>query len=537
MKNQRLFLLLFLFFSLSGYSQVWKTYPYTPTGSLISFSKDEGRHPNEESEWWYTTGHVTGETTGTNYSYMLSYFYRPALGYDGFRILNITNDDTGEHFFDTQPVKFDILSIAALNIKVSNSPLKKTEIWKNKSDASDQNIPFEYVLEASSADTGINLEYKTMKHPLILGDDGKFDLGLNSYTYYYSQTKNNATGSITFNGVTENVTGISWIDRQYGTFNGRDDEEYEWFSIQLSNGMDINIWNLFTEENKIPDNLKFRILSAYVNENTQFTTNDFKLERLAFHYTPDQQKCYSKKWHLTSNTNNINLIISVLHDDSEVQLPFRFYEGATSITGTVNGITVTGKGFSELLHSYEKPDISITHPSNGTFDSADNIIWDVNNLDEGNPLFFDVSYSIDNKQSFKTIAEKISNPFYHWENPDITTGESIWFKITAYSIDKTLTNSVISSASSDFILPVDLFNKDGINVYPNPSSKELLIHLNQNYAILTYQIIDLNGKILLNKKENNVSMFKIDTHNFKPGMYFLKLSSDNKTMQTKFLVQ
>ena len=537
MNLQKFLFFFFLFTYTYSNAQDWKTYPYTPTGSLISFSVDEGRHQTEETEWWYTTGHVIGNTTGNKYSYMLTYFYSPALGYDGFRIFNVTNDDTGENLFDTQPVKYDILSTTSLDIKASNYPLKQSEMWKNKVDTDNKTIPFEYVLSASSDNAEINLEYETIKRPLILGGDGKFDQGSSSYTYYYSQTKNNVIGSITFKGTKEDVTGTSWIDRQYGSFNGRSDEKYEWMSIQLSNGMDINLWNLFTSENEIPDSLNFRILSAYVDENTQYTTKDFNLERLEFEYTIDLIKCYSKKWRLTSNINNIDLVITVLHDDSEVQLPFRFYEGSTSIAGTVDGVPVTGQGFAELLHTYEEPDVNFTHPIEGSFNSSENITWNVNNSDEGNPLFFDVSYSIDNKQTFKTIAEGISDTHYLWENPDISTGENIWFKITAYSVDKTLLNSIISPSSSSFTLPVQLFKKNDLTLYPNPSNKKFLIKLPQNISDLNYQIFDMNGKIIIDKKEKNTTILEIETQYFNPGLYFIKLNYDNKTMQTKFLVK
>lgn len=536
MKFQNYFFILFLFLFAYSYGQEWKTYPYTPTGSLISFSKDEGQHTSEPIEWWYSTGHVTGKSTNTNYSYMMSYFVYPYLGFDGFRIFNVTNDDTGEKYFSTSPIKYDILKKDELHIQVSSSFIPKIEIWKNKIDGNNKIIPFEYTLNASSNKVEIELEYVTKKRPLILGDDGKFDQGLSSYTYYYSQTKNDVSGKIILNGITEEITGSSWVDRQYGTFNPLEDEQYEWFSIQLSNGMDINIWNLFTNDNQIPDNLNYRILSAYVDENTQYTTKDFHIERLKFHFTSDNERCYSQKWRLTSEKNKLDLIIETLHKDSEVQLPFKFYEGSTSITGTVNGLAVTGQGFAELLHTYKEPDINFTHPIDGSFNSSDHITWNVNNSDEGNPLFFDVSYSIDNKQTFKTIAEGISDTFYHWNNPDITTGENIWFKITAYSIDKTLLNSIISTNSS-FTLPVQQFNKNEIVLFPNPSSKEFLIKLSQNTPSLDYQIIDQNGKIIKEDKVKNISVLKIETQNFKPGLYFIKLNSDNKTMQSKFLVK
>ena len=424
-----------------------KTHPYTPNGSVISFSKDEGQHAYEEVEWWYTTGHLTGKSTGANYSYMLSYFFYPSLGFDGFRILNVTNDDTGKKYFNTRPVKYDLLSIEKLHIHASSIYLPKMEIWKNKVDYNNKIIPFEYNLSAASNNVEINLEYITLKRPLIIGGDGKFDQGASSYTYYYSQTKNNVTGKISFNGLTEEVTGTSWIDRQYGSFNPFFDEKYEWLSIQLSNGMDLNIWNLFTHDDKIPNNLNYKILSAYVDENTQYTTKHFNIERLGFYLMPDKEMCYSHKWRLTSYKNNIDLIISVLHKDSEVRWPFKFYEGSTTITGKVNGVTVTGKGFAELLHSYEVPQIKITYPVNGIYDSSKNITWKIVNSDDGNPLLYDVSYSLDNKQTFRKIAQGINKTSIYWEKLNFLNNENVWLKITAYSIDKTLINNVVSEFS------------------------------------------------------------------------------------------
>lgn len=532
--------LLIIFFTISFLTckaQVWKTYPYTPVGSLISFSADEGHHTAESIEWWYTMGHVTGATTGINYSYMLSYFYYPYLGFQGFRILNITNDDTGQKVFVTQPVNYSNLTTDRINIEASSFSLPKTEHWRNKKENDGTLIPFEYEILAASSTTEIDLEYITVKRPLILGDDGKFDQGATSFTYYYSQTKNDVTGSITFNGITESITGTGWIDRQYGSFNPLVNEKYEWFSMQLSNGMDINLWNIFTPDNKIPDNEKYKILSAYVDENTQYTSDDFNIERLEFDCTSDELRCYSQKWRLTSSTNNLDLTISVLHDDSEVQLPFRFYEGATSVEGTVNDVAVTGQGFAELLHSYENPDITLTNPIDGTFHSSENISWDINNPDDGNPLLYDIEYSIDNKQSFQIIEQGISDNFYHWENPNIATGENIWFRITTYSIDKTLSGIETSSSSSSFTLPVESFNKKSIEIYPNPTNYNLQVNLNEVIPILNYQIIDLNGRVLIEKKTNNSSDLTIDIRNFESGLYFLKLSNENKTLQSKIIVK
>ncbi len=309
MKLKISILLLLTFMCLDINAQVWKTYPYTPAGSLISFPVDEGRHNTEPIEWWYTAGHLTGHTTGKSYSYMFTFFYYPDSGFDGFRILNITDDATGDFYQDVRPLNYTTLSTSSLDIE-ADIFLGGMEHFRNKLDGSNNPIPFEYELFGSNGVTTLDLELVSLKRPLILGDDGYLDQGASNYTYYYSQTKNDITGSVTIAGVTENVIGTGWIDRQYGNFNPLTGEKYEWFSLRLSNDMDINLWNVFTVGRTIPNTPEYRILAAYVDDSNQTTSNDFEIERLEFFCTPDAVNCYSSKWRLTSVTHDIDLTIT-----------------------------------------------------------------------------------------------------------------------------------------------------------------------------------------------------------------------------------
>ena len=184
-----------------------------------------------------------------------------------FRILNLSDDDLGLFYTETKALNYNIMASDSLNIQ-ANIFSGGTETWHNKTDITGNSLPFEYEISAASSHGAINLEYNALKPPLILADSGFFYEGETDYTYYYSQTKNEITGTIKLNGITENVSGSSWIDRQFGTFNPYNNQEYEWFCIQLSNGMDINISNNFTANEEIPDNLRYRILSAYVDETT-----------------------------------------------------------------------------------------------------------------------------------------------------------------------------------------------------------------------------------------------------------------------------
>jgi predicted secreted hydrolase len=519
-----------------GFSQSWKTYPYTPSGSLITFPKDEGRHANEPVEWWYTTGHVIGNTSGINYSYMLTYFYFPQAGFDGFRILNISNDDTGAFFNDTKLVNYSTLATDKLHIEAAIFS-GGTETWKNKINTNGNPVPFEYMLAASSSNTALNFQYIALKPPLIIDGDGLFNQGASSYTYYYSQTKNEVSGTITINGNTESVTGSSWIDRQYGSFNPFNKENYEWLSIQLSNNMDINVWNIFTESNTIPNQLEYKLLAAYVDDTTQYTHKDFHLERLAYKCTPDKVQCYSQQWKLTSTVNNIDLTITALHSNSEMQFPFRFYEGATTITGTVNGIAVSGVGFAELLHSYENPSLSFTYPTSGFWNVSEPITWQLANPDDGRPITYDIEYSIDNQASFIPIQQGISETSFLWNNATVNDGDIIWFKIKGYSTDNTLKSEVITDISA-LVTPAtgSALDKNNVKIYPNPSQNKFTVSINSPLN-LNYQIIDMSGRLLIADTLKNIEHFEVDTRNLAPGVYFIRLQSDNQKLVSKVIVK
>ncbi len=530
MKCKLYILILAVLASHTGYTQDWKTFPYQPAGSLISFPVDEGWHSSEPIEWWYTSGHLTGTISGKTYSYMLTYFHYPAATFDGFRILNITEDATGKFYEETKPVSYTSLSTNHLDIHASVYQ-GGAETWSTKVDADNKLIPFEYTIEATSSTAALHLNYTSLKRPLILGDNGYLQQGLDNYTYYYSQTRNAVSGKLTLNGITEDVTGTSWIDRQYGNFNPLTGEKYEWFHVQLSNGMDINLWNIFTKDNAIPDNKKYRILAAYVDEATQYTTSDLKIERLGFNWMPDSAMCYSAKWRLTSTVNKMDLTITTKNGNNEVKWPFRFFEGATTVSGTMNGNAVTGFGFAELLHSYQPPKVAIKNPDAGMYDTSLPISWQLTNPDDGRPVAYDLEYSINDKATFNPIVQGIVDTFYLWKQSSLSDGQKIWFKIIARSIDGKLHSTVISNSAS--IVATDPAKKK-IKLFPNPVEDNLFLDPGFQMDNPLCKIIDLKGQIIHVFKSNSLSN-KINVNFLPAGVYFLTIDGDSKPVVLKFI--
>ncbi|MGJ5641189.1 lipocalin-like domain-containing protein [Formosa sp. S-31] len=516
------------------FAQDWKSYPYTPEGSVVSFPQDEGHHANEPVEWWYTTGEIKGETSGKTFTYMLTYFSYAYQGFDGFRILNITDQSTGTFYRDTKALNYETLSTSDLNI-VANVFTGSKESWTTKIDSEDNKIPFEYTISATAPACTLNLDYKTTKRPLLLGDTGYLNQGSENYSYYYSQTGNTVSGSITFNGTTENITGTAWIDRQYGSFNPYIGEKYEWFSIQLSNGMDINAYNIFTPEFEIPDNLNYKVFSAYVDEATQYTTADFILERLEFDWTNDNVNCYSSKWRLTSEKNKVDLTITRRNNTTEVMLPFRFYEGATTIVGTVNGVEVTGHGFAELVHTYSHPELSFSEFEANVFNAANPISWTLNNPDAGSPMYYDLLYSTDGT-TFNSLVSDVSDLSYTWSAPELDNGDTAWFKVIAHSIDDVLISETITEALTFQTLSVESSVLNDISLFPNPVKSSLYLKLPKGVSLVNYKIIDISGRLVSHVNVlGSETLLTINTKNLKSGFYYLLCESISTQKSFKFI--
>lgn len=525
---KHLILIILLFSGFNLPAQSWKTYPYHEEGTLIYFPQDEGRHPSEPTEWWYANGFLTGVNSGKEYSFMVSYFYYPAFGFDGFRIFNIADETEGQFYPETLPCSYPVISQDMLHLQAMTWG-GGSEQWVTRTNDLGELIPFEYQLNAQSEYGSIDLDFAAVKKPLMINDSGFVYQGETAYSYYYSLTTLEVTGSITLNGFTEPVSGVSWLDRQYGTFNPSTGENYEWFSLQLSNGMDLNIWELFTPENSIPGTSAYRHFSIYINDSTAVSSSDFTLERLQYIFTPDQEQCYAKQWRFVHDT--IDLTFTTRHDNQEVMLPFRFYEGSLEVSGLVGSEIVTGKGFAELLHRYQHPEISIDPPA-GYFTEGGlyPVSWQLLNPDDGRPVYYDVEISLNENPEYETVAQHITDTVFFWDNSGIDPGTPFRVKVKGYSIDSTLSGS--DSTSQALFTGIPDPSRDYISeqtlVYPNPAEDHFIIDgVNKPMSNLVLTLTNSQGRAVRIIENVNGNAVRIKRGNLPSGIYFYKISSGN----------
>ena len=363
MKKSFMIIIITLLCTTNVPSQNWEVYPYKLSGSTISFPGDDGLHSvNTTTEWWYINLHIVGSAPKyKKYDVMLCYFSKPF----NIRIFKIADPVSGVFHTDVNMTPF------SFNQQVGYWDLSYTPLFINDysySTYSVDGIPYRYVFHAENPFpyNGDNLDITVTSNrpPLIVGGDGYIPIGDHGdYSYYYSYTNMKVAGSIKFDGTTDSITsGIGWIDRQFGPFTVGINpvNPYEWYSIQLDKPgvkwgtpqapSELNIWQIYNDTNNVPYTPECRSVSAMYPDNKQDTTSNFIYERTSYWYDTANNVYYSGSWRFINPAQDINLDITPTITNQVIDVTlFKFWEGGTVVKGTMQGQSVDGVGFAELI--------------------------------------------------------------------------------------------------------------------------------------------------------------------------------------------
>ena len=76
--------------------------------------------------------------------------------------------------------------------------------------------------------------------------------------------------------------------------------------------------------------------------------------------------------------------------------------------------------------------------------------------------------------------------------------------------------------------------KEKINIFPNPTLDVINIRT-ENQSILSIELIDINGKILISESTPNSNLYQLSLENLEQGMYVLKIISWNGIASKKIV--
>jgi len=344
----------------SGYRRATKVRPFR-------FPQDHGPHPGYKNEWWYVTGTLE-DTTGAPYGYELTIFRFALTPPDSLGESSLihqsglgwrTNQFYMAHFALTNGANDTFHAYERFGrggAGIAGARADPFRVWlEDWSFASVGDDTFPVHLRAHGPEGGVNLTVRPEKPMVLQGDRGLSQKGPGSgnASYYYSYTRLATEGTIVTGGDTLQVTGDSWMDREWSTSAlGPNQVGWDWFSLQLDDGRDLMYYQLRNRDGS-PNRFSEGTVVAPDGGSTKISREDVAVEVLNTWTTPDGSHTYPVEWHLRVPDHDLALHVVPLMPDQELDVSVRYWEGAVRVEDSTG--RRLGRGYVELTGYGDSP--------------------------------------------------------------------------------------------------------------------------------------------------------------------------------------
>ncbi len=334
-------------------------------GYRYEFPRDHGAHDEFRTEWWYYTGHLRA-SNGRRFGFELTFFRRgiPA----------------GE--IKTRPSQWSVSQLYLAHFAISDldrqqfhyaEKVSRAGLGKAGADEGRLNVwidhwlaeslmnePARHRLEALQGDLRLSLHLTSEKPPTVHGRGGISRKGASEgqASHYYSLTRLAATGSITVGAETFDVTGLGWMDHEFGSADLDSDlVGWDWFSVQMDDRTELMLYRLRrTDGSSDPSSSGTLIHADGTSE--YLPQSEFGLEPSDEWISPNSRARYPQRWRITVPRRRLSLDVTSLLRQQELvttrSTQVTYWEGAARVSGTRDGNPVTGQGYVELTGYAER---------------------------------------------------------------------------------------------------------------------------------------------------------------------------------------
>lgn len=322
----------------------------------FSFPDDHGPHPKYRNEWWYVTGNLDADA-GERFGYELTLF-RFALAPELTMQVEAgskwrTNQVYIGHFAisDVEENKFHVAQrYSRGGADLAGSQSEPFRVWLD--DWSIETVGDEsqtWILRAQEDDIAIEVELNPLKPPVLNGQSGlsKKSAESGNASYYYSMTRLQTDGSISIGEDSYKVSGMSWLDREWGSSALSGDQVgWDWFALQLSDGSDLMFYNLRRNDGS-QDVHSAGTLTNADGTSRYLSPADIEIEVLDY-WDSEEGGRYPMAWSLQIAEEYLALEIKPVMANQELSTLVRYWEGAVDVSGKSRGAAISGRGYVEL---------------------------------------------------------------------------------------------------------------------------------------------------------------------------------------------
>jgi predicted secreted hydrolase len=312
----------------------------TPTPVVprpINFPADEAPH-HDLSEWWYYTGHLKTES-GKEYGFELVFF-------QGVRGQNPVGYAAHFAITDHRRGSFSFFEKVDSSLRVQGDGRYQLAVggWRMGGEGDD------HYLQADGGDYAIDLKLHSAKPPVLHNGIGWLSFGPVGDSYYYSRTRMEVDGTLRDGNASERVTGLAWMDHQWGDFILVNGGRWDWFSLQLGDGTEVMVTVLRDQ----PGNVA-AVYGSHVDRQARVTdlkAGDLEVAATGSWSSPRSGATYPSGWRLRLPNQGLDLTLEPVLKDQELNTTastgVSYWEGEVRVSGSPAGSPVSGEGYVEL---------------------------------------------------------------------------------------------------------------------------------------------------------------------------------------------
>ncbi|MFS1948988.1 lipocalin-like domain-containing protein [Vibrio lentus] len=327
-----------------------ETEQFTPVvkGVELTFPADHQAHPSFRHEWWYLTANLIDEHGNALGVQWTQFRFAAAPQESGNSTKKttwqsqqiymahsaVTNKD--KHYADEKWSR-DQAELAG----VDSSPFRVyLDDWQWTSTTDDM---FPATLVANSDQFGYSLKLTNNTPYQKQGEQGYSTKSGDGKvaSYYYSQPFIDVSGEVTIDGITHQVSGKGWIDREWSSQFLLDSQQgWDWFALRLSDETSLVVFQLRNSTSGKASYAHARLMNQ---DGSGIAIKEQDISLTAIKQTEIDGRDYPTEWQISIPTQQIELTISALNPEAKMPLTVPYWEGPIVIEGTH-----FGTGYMEL---------------------------------------------------------------------------------------------------------------------------------------------------------------------------------------------
>ncbi|WP_313952613.1 lipocalin family protein [Accumulibacter sp.] len=305
------------------------------TMAEVNLPADDAEH-NKRTEWWYYSGHLQ-TASGEHYSFHLAAFLRRgALTHTVFHG-SLLDHQTEKRYTE--------------QARTAGNPSDGRQDGFNFrfADWQLQGTGEKHLAKMAGKGFALDLQLDDPHAPLLHQAPGTPIAGLLDFaaagkSYYTSRPRMSARGTLSIDGKQQAVSGEVWFDHQWGDFEAAD-LRWNWFALQLTDGADIMLFELFDRQGGGP----VLRMGTYARDGTISALGDadFKAKADGSWKSPFSRVAYPLDWTINIPSKGVKVQVEPVLRASEFDALTTtlnvYWEGAIKVGGSHKGV-----GFMEL---------------------------------------------------------------------------------------------------------------------------------------------------------------------------------------------